>query len=558
MYNLEILFNSKTILIPLLGYMNGNQDYQRAKTPIRSFQNYPGLTEEEAGDHIKKGGWLGLVIPENYILVDIDNKRVGEFIFNVILKIGVKSHVIETPNGWQFFFLDTKKVPRQQAKTLSKGGIILDYRLAGKGYIVLPGEYTEGREWRQYELNGEVDPLPIWLEPLKTPKTDDVIPIPIPVGVRNDTLFRHTCRLRDFIKSEVEIEEIITFMNEYLTEEPLPKNELWTVIKPREGYEYGLESQKREKRGELTKEQNIEEVLKSIKVYSASEILSMELPEPSYLVEDLLPEGVTILAGRPKSGKSWTALNIAVAVATGGKALGKLQAKKGKVLYLALEDNTRRIQERLDIVLQGEQHIEGLDVILEIPRDYWLDFLRTLEGYSLIILDTLARVKKSSKNQNIYEADYEAITPIKHLSDQKGVSFLIVHHTKKKDEEDPLYMVSGSTGLTGAADTILVLNKSNKSLYIVGRDIEEKNYSIKFDENIMSWIVEGDYEEVKRSNERKEILAVLEEIGAEMNAKQIAEITGKNYNTTRNLLRKMAEAGELERVGRGLYKLPSF
>lgn len=246
---IEGLFNSNIVIIPLLGYSNNNQDYQTAKTPaVRGWnsKDYKGLTEEEAEKHLQKGGWLGLRIPDGYILVDVDDKMLGEYLAGLIEKINLKAHIIRTPNGWQFFFQDNKKIKTQGAKLLTKGLFTVDYRLPGRGYIVLPAENTENREWVNLSLDG-ISQLPVWLEPLRRAGEDENIHIPISVGERNDTLFRHCCRLRNYIKDEEEIRQIIYFINRCLTEEPLVIEELENILKKREEYDYS----KRKEIGEV-------------------------------------------------------------------------------------------------------------------------------------------------------------------------------------------------------------------------------------------------------------------------------------------------------------------
>jgi RecA-family ATPase len=87
--------------------------------------------------------------------------------------------------------------------------------------------------------------------------------------------------------------------------------------------------------------------------FTAAELMAMELPPVRWVIPDILPEGVTFLAGKPKMGKSWMALGLGIAVATGGVALGTKQVEQGEVLYLALEDNRRRIHNRLNKLLSG-------------------------------------------------------------------------------------------------------------------------------------------------------------------------------------------------------------
>lgn len=232
----------EVVKIPLLGYSNGNKDYQKAKIPIISGwqkEDFRGMNETEEEYHIARGGWIGLRIPEGYILVDIDDEAVGELVFWALREEGIKSHVMKTPRGWQFFFKDNGKVASQTSKVMAKSGVVVDYRLAGRGYTVLPSENTEGREWKCISSD-ELSFLPFLFEPLKTLKADDNVVIPILKGRRNDTLFKHVNRLRTLKVNEEEIRKTIFFMNRYFTEEPLPRDEIEKIIKIRDNYDYEL------------------------------------------------------------------------------------------------------------------------------------------------------------------------------------------------------------------------------------------------------------------------------------------------------------------------------
>lgn len=247
--HLTKFFKAEIVLIPLLGYTKGNTEtekekrYKAAKKPIANNwndENYKGLTGEEVEKHIEKGGWLGLKIPKGMILIDVDEEQTGEYLYKVLGELGLNYHAIKTPRGWQFFFKDTGQVKSQLVGALTKSLIVVDYKLSEKGYTVLPDptRNTEGRYW-EHIADGELSPLPVFLEPVKIAKPEDVVEIPIPEGKRDDTLFRHVSRLRDFISDEDEIRKIMYFINQYLTKPPLKKEHLETLIKKRDGYEYG-------------------------------------------------------------------------------------------------------------------------------------------------------------------------------------------------------------------------------------------------------------------------------------------------------------------------------
>ncbi len=295
---------------------------------------------------------------------------------------------------------------------------------------------------------------------------------------------------------------------------------------------------------------------------TAAELLLKDLPPVSYIVPGCIPEGLSILAGRPKLGKSWLSLGIAVAIATGGQALGSIPVKQGSVLYLALEDNERRLQRRLKQLLPESIRPEMLYIDTQCPSldsggiEAISDWVRTTKDAHLVIIDVFSKIRPQRNNSDTqYDADYRALSPLKQLADKAGIGVLIVHHVRKMGAEDPFDTVSGTTGFTGAADTVLILdsNGSGKTLYARGRDIEEIETAVSFERQTGAWIALGSASEVRRSDERQAILALLESAGGPMAPAQIADQLGVQSNNIRQLLSKMAKTGEVEKVGKGGY-----
>lgn len=227
-----------------------------------------------------------------------------------------------------------------------------------------------------------------------------------------------------------------------------------------------------------------------LRPFSAPDLLAKNFPEPKFIVPGYIGEGLTILAGRPKIGKSWLALNIAVAVATGGIVLGSLQVEAGSVLYLALEDTQRRLQSRLKQVLGDDELPDDLYFATDCPRldegayeqlDKWVD---SQENPRLIIIDVFNKVRPAAMGrESPYEADYRALGPLKAYADSRNVAVLILHHTRKMSAQDPFDTISGTTGFTGAADAALVLASDDDgvSLYARGRDVEEIGTAVEFE-----------------------------------------------------------------------------
>ncbi len=294
---------------------------------------------------------------------------------------------------------------------------------------------------------------------------------------------------------------------------------------------------------------------------SAKDLLSRELPPVKWAVSGVLPEGVTILAGKPKMGKSWLALGLCVAVASGGYALGKIPVEKGAALYLALEDNDRRLQKRLRKVLAGGECPEGLDYDTEWDPlteggiesiRAWLD---ERPDARLVVIDILKKVRsRESGGRSMYDVDYEALEPLKPLVEEYGISVLIIHHLRQLEAVDPLEMISGSSGLTGVADGALVLKrdrgKHDAVLLADGRDIEETaEFALRWDADIASWSLMGDAEEYRISNERREILDTLIRAGMPLAPKEIAERIEKPDGNVRKLLHGMRDDGQVIQHG---------
>ncbi|MFS0779273.1 DUF3987 domain-containing protein [Neobacillus sp. 3P2-tot-E-2] len=219
--------------IRLVGYADQNMDYKRAKAPIdRDFtqESYMNPSREALGEWIEQGGWLGMIVPDNHILIDIDDKQIGDYMYQQLMKDKASFHAIQTPNGYQFIFKDNRKVTRQTVKTLTEIGIEVDYRLENKGYFVVPTKGTENRRWL-YCCNDPLDDMPFMFNPIKDkPKERDMIPIPIIEGSRNQTLFEHACRLLYYGKKADELKQILMYMNKHLLNMPLKAAEIENIF----------------------------------------------------------------------------------------------------------------------------------------------------------------------------------------------------------------------------------------------------------------------------------------------------------------------------------------
>ncbi len=303
---------------------------------------------------------------------------------------------------------------------------------------------------------------------------------------------------------------------------------------------------------------------------TAAQLLDANFPEPKWIVPGVLPEGSTVLAGHPKLGKSWLALGLGVAVACGGRAFGSIEVEAGDVMYLALEDNPRRLKSRLQKVLQGDrpQGLERLHVFHEWERlddgglirlDTWLS---KHPGARLIIIDTFQKVKPRARaGGNSYETDYDAAAPLNQLAAKWGVAIVCVHHLRKSDSVDDVEAVSGSYGITGAADAILGLRRqrgqADAVLSITGRDVEEAEHALKWQADFCTWELLGDAAEFRLTNARAEVVNALRAIGEPVTPKTLWESAGvgKSLTNLKTMLWRMAQDGEATSK-KGKYSLP--
>lgn len=237
------------------------------------------------------------------------------------------------------------------------------------------------------------------------------------------------------------------------------------------------------------------EKLKSI---DADTLLSTPLRKTLFIVEGLIPQGLSVLSGASKIGKSWLMLWLGMQVAR-GNPVWEFETHKCDVLYLCLEDTYIRIQNRLyqltdeapaelRIATTSYQIGNGLEQQIE-------DYLSDVPNTKLVIIDTFQKVRDSRNalgKSGMYAGDYDDITALKNISDKFGIAVVVVHHVRKmKDANDPFNEVTGSTGITGAADTSFILKRSRSSemgtLLATGRDIEYQELTLKFDNGTHLW-----------------------------------------------------------------------
>lgn len=296
--------------------------------------------------------------------------------------------------------------------------------------------------------------------------------------------------------------------------------------------------------------------------FDAASLMAMQFPELDFVLEGLLAKGLTLLAGRPKVGKSWLTLQIALHVARGTPLFGEYAPRQaGRVTYLALEEPARRTRSRLArfVTDPREPALQNLDFIYRIKPILAggateLDQHLAQNPSELVIVDTLLACSQGRGNRDVFRADYAEVNVLRELAEKHGAALLLVVHSRKASSDYHVDTVAGTSGVTAAADAIWSLIKRTEGhiLECTGREFEEMALALRLDDS--GWHKTGSGDTSIVSEARTDIISLLRE-EAPLLPKNIAARLRRNENTVRVLLQRMKEQGQVFRDQDGRYRL---
>ena len=227
-----------------------------------------------------------------------------------------------------------------------------------------------------------------------------------------------------------------------------------------------------------------------------NELYETTYPSRPPIIDGLLYPGTYLFAGAPKVGKSFLVAQIAYHISM-GLPLWDYPVNQCTALYLALEDDYRRLQERMFRMfgVESTEHLHFATVAKQIGKgleDQMELFLREHPDTRLIIIDTMQKVRELGGEGNLYASDYDIIGKMKQFSDKHGICLLLVHHTRKQPAADKFDMISGSTGLLGCADGAFLLQKDQRTgvtamLEVTGRDQPAQRIYLNHNPDRLSW-----------------------------------------------------------------------
>lgn len=522
---------------------------------------------------------IGIHTGEGLAVVDLDLQADGINSWRDILYehnegYGIETMAVSTPSGGMHLYFETTEDIRNSASKLAPGVDIRGFN----GFVVAPGsmrEATDKKPAGNYEFMNDLAParMPGWLEKLCLTEADNRAtggvssdePLEdVPLGARNDRLFKEACGLRGKGWSHDAILQAIVARNNTFTE-PLEQSEVELIASQSAKYAPNAPSlhdaiyttPKKDKR--VSSDEKPEREIRPFDTKRSDELYGMDIPPLNYCVEPLLAEGMYLLNGRPKGGKSWLAMEIAASVATGTKLWDEYQAVQGDVLYLALEDGWRRLKHRLgffdnpkgiDFVI-GD--VERIDEGLMQQLQWWYD----LQGNpKLVVIDILQRIMGDNKNnEGVYKFDYNMAKRIQDWAIAQHICVFVVHHTRKMITDHDMDSVSGSQGLAGAADGVWFLKSPNNgktgSLTMFSRDTDSGHYDLtRADKPSGRWEFVGEHDEQDEGPTDVRIIAQIQVDGASTVA-ELAKALGSGRSHIQQTLTRLFDEGAIEREKEG-------
>lgn len=299
-----------------------------------------------------------------------------------------------------------------------------------------------------------------------------------------------------------------------------------------------------------------------------------------YAVPGIVPEGFGLLVGPPKAGKSWAALAIGLAVASGGIALGSIPVGRPRpVLYLALEDGDRRLQDRCRMLLDDRPIPARLDYV---TRSDWRSAMKLIKAWlernsgrnsgpgPLVLIDTLGKVSPPpSPGESAYARDYRIGGSFKAIADDHpGASVIAVHHDRKASSDDFVDAASGTHGLAGSADFVIVLDRKRQEsegvLKVTGRDVMEAEYAVRLDNHGLWTLVGASVAAAAAQAIVVKSTAGVGEVQAEIirfvagrpngtSPKDVATALSIDSDQACTYLTRAVNTGRIDKAGRGIY-----
>lgn len=506
--------------------------------------------------------WLERI--DSYAEISPSGRGVKAFVVGKLPGEGVNAGDIELYDQGRYFAVTGRRIDGAPAEPRDVNGAVealYSFAQAKKAQQAHLVEYKRRETYAEGALRNACDRIRL-----------------APEGVRNDTLNRESFAIAGFVGSGLLDEQAAA---EALADAAqlagLGANEIRGTL--RSGMRAGVQSPRdapppRQKGRNVPPATNVNRDTGEIESapdtqwwkrgITLAELQQVAFPPLKWIIQEILPEGVCLIAAKPKSKKSWIALGIGIAVAMNGKALGRMSVDAGRVLFLDLEGNQRRVQSRVRAILgsQAQKWPDNLHVFTEWAKgDECIDRLEqwflAMPDTKLVVIDLFAEVRPPRDPRgNDYDYDREMLVKLNKLAEKYGVAIIVIHHTRKAKGDDVFDEVSGTLGINGAVATLWILSRSQEGhviLSMTGRDlVQDEPLALTWDGYACSFVVDGTAADVATTAERKAIIELLSD-DKQWTPRQIAADLSKSVGSVQQLLRDMVADGTVDKVGYGKY-----
>lgn len=470
-------------------YFHGKLDDNGKCVPAEKIKGMPGHSWED----VKNDENCGTVLNQDFIDISFDSKELSDAFWNMAADNDWESLIFENPENNQIHSIWKKpknwKFKDGQDIKLACG-FIADLH-GGSTFIRL--KCNEVARFPPLYEPEQIQEIPEELYPVNS----SAEPFGMAEGERNSVLSKMVTNFVYNTKFDREIIERIIFnTNKYIFSEPLPESELVTILRDETFKDL-------ENRG--------------LKTINAAELFQTEIKPTEFVVDKLIPIGLELVASPPKYGKSWMMLDLSIAVASGTDFMG-FPTNQCSVLYLALEDRLDRLKERMLKITNGKPFPAGLEIAIDVPPlgdgfiEYLEDFLDKHPETKLVIIDTFVKIRGiPNGKESAYAIDSREAGELKKFADQRNISVILVTHTRKGiDPTDPFANITGTYGVAGAADDMIVLTKEKRSdtltkMSVTGRDVTFEEYPVIFNKDLCKWIRQGDNYELEAAKQENEL-----------------------------------------------------
>lgn len=510
---------------------------------------------------------IGLATAIKFWALDIDTKKAGDLSLEQLeAKYGKLPDTLQQitgTGGRHYLFLPPDFIVTNSESEIAPG---VDVRGVG-GYIVAAPS-IHPLTGREYVWDGlapiaeqKLLPAPKWLLDMlragANNRSSGAQPIPdrIPKGKQHSTLVSLAGSMRQRGLDFPEIFAALDVTNRERCTEPGPIENIRQIAESVCRYEKGKQPPS-SKNGKPSTETIIET--------SASEVYAGNYADPEPIIDNLLFPGLTLFAGKSKLGKSWFAMQTAIAIASGQPLAEYLQVMKpGRVLYLSLEESPRQTKRRMRMLMpHANDFLNNIKMVYEIPPllaggAAILDKHLEEHPAEVVIIDSLLALVRQAgrgKSVDVMQADYNVTNTLRQIAEKHGITILLIAHTRKAPG-DAIDTVQGTMGLVAATDAIWVLSRDSRGTFLTttGREIYASIFGLSLVRD-RGWKITGEGDEVEQGVERREILDLLRENGP-MKLTSIARTVHKSVSTVHNLLGKLSESGLVIRSHYGTYRL---